>query len=175
MLRLGYLFLTLFFLSSCMFIDRRGVSTVLSDDEMVEKINHTLYRDLTENEISHINVNAYNHNVLLTGQVPNAQAKEQAAQLATKITSVKRVYNELTIGPPTGLTQRSQDAWITTHVRSLFAASNKNGLLGVKVTTENNVVYLMGLVTPEESELATEKARSVKGVKEVVKLFDTVS
>jgi osmotically-inducible protein OsmY len=46
--------------------------------------------------------------------------------------------------------------------------------MGVKVTTENNVVYLMGLVTPQEAELATEKTRSVAGVKEVVRLFDFV-
>ncbi|MFI4955203.1 MAG: BON domain-containing protein [Gammaproteobacteria bacterium] len=169
------IFLSTVLLTSCMFTDRRGVSTVWSDDEISEKIYYDISRSLAENDISHINIDTYNHKVLLTGQVPNAGVKDQLAQLANNTQNVQKIYNEVTIGPTTGLTQRSHDTWITTHVKSLMTASNNNGLMGVKVTTENNVVYLMGLVTPEEAELATEKARSVKGVKEVVKLFDFVN
>ena len=42
----------------------------------------------------------------------------------------------------------------------------------VKVVTESGVVYLMGLVTPEESKAVVEKARYVTDVKRVVKIFE---
>ena len=44
----------------------------------------------------------------------------------------------------------------------------------VKVVTENKAVYLMGLVKRREGELATEAARSVRGVQRVVKLFEYI-
>ena len=42
----------------------------------------------------------------------------------------------------------------------------------MKVTTENNVVYLLGLVTPAEGEAAAEVARTSSGVQKVVKVFE---
>ena len=44
----------------------------------------------------------------------------------------------------------------------------------VKVVTELNVVYLMGLVTQEEAAAVVEKARYIKGVERVVKIFEYI-
>jgi osmotically-inducible protein OsmY len=41
----------------------------------------------------------------------------------------------------------------------------------IKIVTENGVVYLMGVVTPDQANLAVEVARQVSGVKKVVKVF----
>jgi osmotically-inducible protein OsmY len=40
------------------------------------------------------------------------------------------------------------------------------------VVTENNVVYLLGMVTRKEAENAVEIARTTGGVQKVVKLFE---
>jgi len=42
------------------------------------------------------------------------------------------------------------------------------------VTTENSVVYLMGLLTPEEAERVAKEAAGVTGVKRVVQLFELI-
>ena len=42
----------------------------------------------------------------------------------------------------------------------------------VKVVTEANVVYQMGLVSPEEGEAAVEVARTTQGASSVVKAFE---
>ena len=42
------------------------------------------------------------------------------------------------------------------------------------VVTENAVVYLLGIATPEQATLAVEVARQVKGVHKVVKVFQYV-
>jgi osmotically-inducible protein OsmY len=44
----------------------------------------------------------------------------------------------------------------------------------IKVITENNVVYLMGLVTHREADMATEIARGTSGVLKVVRVFEYV-
>jgi osmotically-inducible protein OsmY len=42
----------------------------------------------------------------------------------------------------------------------------------VKVVTENDAVFLLGIVTRKEADLATGAATSVSGVTRVVKLFE---
>jgi osmotically-inducible protein OsmY len=42
------------------------------------------------------------------------------------------------------------------------------------VVTENGVVYLMGLVTRQEADAATDVTRQVDGVQRVVKVFEYI-
>jgi len=42
----------------------------------------------------------------------------------------------------------------------------------IKVITEHGEVFLMGLVTQQEGNLAAELARNVSGVKQVIKAFE---
>lgn len=42
----------------------------------------------------------------------------------------------------------------------------------VNVTTSNGVVYLQGLLRPEEAEAVVEVARWTRGVKRVVTIFE---
>ena len=44
----------------------------------------------------------------------------------------------------------------------------------LRVITENSVVYLMGIVTPEQANLAVNVARHVNGVRKVVKVFQYI-
>ena len=44
----------------------------------------------------------------------------------------------------------------------------------VKVVTENDTVYLMGIVTENEAKMAVDVARNVEGVKRVVKIFEYI-
>jgi hypothetical protein len=41
--------------------------------------------------------------------------------------------------------------------------------------TDRGIVYLMGRLTPREINRATEIARSINGVRQVVRLFETIS
>ena len=45
----------------------------------------------------------------------------------------------------------------------------------IKVVTEATVVYLMGLVTQDEAQIATEIARTTSGVSKVVILFEILN
>jgi osmotically-inducible protein OsmY len=41
----------------------------------------------------------------------------------------------------------------------------------IKVITENGIVYLMGMVSPEQADIAVDIARKVAGVQRVIKIF----
>ena len=123
---------------------------------------------------AHINVTSYNGIVLLTGQVSNESLRQLAAQTTAKIKKVRRVHNELTIAGATSMVVRSNDAWITTKVKSKMLASSEVEGNRIKVVTENGVVYLMGLVTREEADRAAELSRKTGGVQKVVRVFEYI-
>jgi osmotically-inducible protein OsmY len=59
-------------------------------------------------------------------------------------------------------------------VKGRFLDAGKFNALHVRVVTENNVVYLMGLVKKKEDADATEIARYTGGVQKVVRLFEHI-
>jgi osmotically-inducible protein OsmY len=43
------------------------------------------------------------------------------------------------------------------------------------VVTENSIVYLLGLLTKQEADVATEIARTTSGVQKVVRVFEFIN
>lgn len=112
--------------------------------------------------------------VLVAGEVPTKALKEQVNGVLRGIEGVRRIYNELEVGPNSDTEARANDAWLTSKVKTalLFASDTPSGR--VKVVTENGVVYLMGLLTAEEAERVANEAAGVIGVKRVVQLFELI-
>ncbi len=154
--------------------DRRTAGTVIEDQSIELKAGQVLREDLEINESAHVNVTSYNLVVLISGEAPNEAARERIINIVRDIPKVAHVYNELTIGAPSTLTSRSSDTLITSKVKTrLFGLENFEATR-VKVVTEKGVVYLMGLLTKEDSGRVTEAARRVGGVQKVVKLFQYI-
>jgi len=120
----------------------------------------------------HLNVTSYNYNVLITGEVPDAQAKADIEKIVMQIPQVKGVVNELQVGGRSSLSSRGNDTYLTGRVKGTFVTENKFQANHVKVVTESAVVYLLGLVTRKEADDATAIARSTSGVKKVVRVFE---
>ena len=60
---------------------------------------------------------------------------------------VRTVHNELEIAGPTTMMARTNDAWLTTKVKTVLITNPETDAGRVKVVTENGVVYLMGLLS----------------------------
>lgn len=153
--------------------DRRSAGTILGD----QKIEITVRERILGEEAlqgSHINVTSYNHIVLLSGEVPSREAGQAAARIAREVSNVRQVHNELVIAEPSSVAARANDSLITSGVKTLLLKVDLPNFdpTRVKVVTERNVVYLMGLVTPQEADAASEQARQVSGVTKVVRLFE---
>lgn len=158
--------------SALMAADRRTTGTYVDDESIEWKVS-----DLIRNHfgtINHVNVISYNRNVLLTGEVQNESVSAEMQRLAGTIQNVRAVANELVVAPPSTLTSRSNDSAISTNVKSRFLSNKAFSANHIKVVTEAGTVFLLGIVTHAESDAAAEVARTSKGVKRVVKVFEYI-
>lgn len=152
-------------------VDRRTPGTLVEDQTIEVKATKAFYADTELNDQAHLNVTSYNTVILLTGETPTDAMRQRALELVKGIEHVTHVYNEITIAAPSSLVSRSSDSYITTKVKTKMFTNKELSGIHNKVVTEKGVVYLMGLVTRAESEIATEIARQTGGVQKVVKLF----
>ncbi|UVW28719.1 BON domain-containing protein [Massilia sp. H6] len=153
--------------------DRRTIGMQTEDKSINVKAEIKMQQLTGEN--GHVNVTSYNRKVLLTGEVRDAAMKQAAEREVRDIANVVSVINELDIAGPSSYTSRSSDALITTKVKASLVDMKTISASSVKVTTERGVVYLMGLVTPREGNIAANVAKGVAGVTRVVKIFEYIS
>ena len=156
--------------------ERRDAKTVLDDQQIEVQAMAAEFNDPDIRAKSSISATSYNHVVLLTGQADTEEISQRFADKVSRLPGVRRVINEVTIGPSADLTRESQDTVITSQVKFALTKVDLPGFdpTRVKVVTEMGVVYLMGLVSAQEADAAVEKARYVSGVKKVVKVFEYV-
>lgn len=152
--------------------DRRTAGEYI-DDAAIELTARNVSR--TNKEIrkqAHIKSQSWNGILLVTGEVEHEQVKQILLPKLSAIQGVRQVVDETTIIGKSRLLTRANDSWIATRVKSLLVL--KTGLTAnrIKIVTTRRSVYLMGIVTQEEAEKATELARTVKGVARVVKVFE---
>jgi osmotically-inducible protein OsmY len=110
--------------------------------------------------------------VLLTGEAPSETIKTDIGKLVMGVDNVRRIFNEIAIAGNTSLASRSNDTLLTSKVKARFLAERKFQINHVKIVTENEVVYLLGVVTRQEADSAAQIASSTSGVKKVVKVFE---
>ncbi|MGF1680668.1 BON domain-containing protein [Photobacterium minamisatsumaniensis] len=110
--------------------------------------------------------------VLLVGQSVDKGTSQQLEQQVRELKNVNTVYNQLQIRPLPQLGEVSSDGWLTTKVKTQLIGSKQLRDATIKVITEGKEVYLLGYITREQADIATEIARNVSGVKKVVRVFE---
>ena len=156
--------------------DRRSATTVIEDQQIELQGMTQKFQNEDIRSGSQIAVTSYNNIVLLTGQADSEEISGKFADVMSRQPKVRKVINEVTVGPRASLSRQSQDAMLTSQVKAALLNVDVPGFdpTRVKVVTESAVVYLMGLVTPAEAEAVVEKARYVRGVEKVVKVFEYI-
>lgn len=155
-------------------VDRRTTGTQVEDQGIELRAGNRVSEVIGDK--ARVSVTSYNRMVLLTGQAGNATDKATIEKLVREQATVRQVYNEIEVVPFTAtLGQRSKDTMITGQVKASLVNAKDITSSAIKVVTENNVVYLMGIVTPRESKRAAEIARGVNDVTKVVRLFEVIS
>ena len=124
---------------------------------------------------AHVRVVSFKDVILLLGQVPTNELRLLAGQTANKVDGVRKVYNEMDFSANTSLWRRSKDTWLTSKVKASYLSNQEVSGLKIKVVTEDGVVYLMGAITEEKSNLAADLASIIGGVREVVRVFEYIN
>ena len=156
-----------------MAVDRRTAGTQIEDEGIELRAANRIREALGDR--AHVNVTSYNRQVLLTGEVATAQDRQAVEQMVSQVENVRSVVNDLAVMPPSTLSQRSTDTFITGKVRASLVDAQDISANSFKVVTERNTVYLMGRVSQREANRASDIARGVTDVRKVVRVFEIVS
>ncbi len=150
--------------------DRRSPG-IFVDDEGME--NQALLRVKSRfGGQVHVNITSYNRQLLLTGEAVTEDVKRGVEEEVATVKGIKRIFNEMTVGPLAGVLGVSNDTRLTTVVKTRFLDAGRFQTNHVKVVTEAGVVYLLGIVKRSEAEAATQLASTTRGVARVVRLFE---
>ena len=155
------------------YADRRTTESQITDEKL--EWQTVLKTQDIEGEFR-ANFVSYNQVVLITGQAPNQEIIDKIVNTVSNMESVKKAENYMIVGPENTIRGIANDTAITSNVISrVFANENEDHSLSVihlKVFTEESVVYLMGILNQQEADSAIAVARSSRGVKKVIPLFD---
>ena len=160
--------------------DRRTPGTYI-DDQLIERgMLSAMRKDETLWSRIHVNATSINGRVLLTGEAPGESLRSRihdvAREAGRNVPGIREIQNMIVVAAPSSLLSRSNDSLITSKVKAALFGNRALNLkaLHVKVVTERRTVYLMGLLTRDEAEQATEIARRVAGVRRVVKFMEYI-
>ncbi len=157
--------------------DRRTFGTIIDDEGIEFSSTDKLYSTPEIKSTDRIKVVSVNGVVLLAGEISSEEKKQLATDIVSNINNVRRVVNELQVRDDVaGVGTRTSDRFISGKVKTALFGVDIKGFdpTRVNVTTARKIVYLQGLVTPEEGEAAAERASRVSGVEGVVKVFEYI-
>ncbi len=150
--------------------DRRTNATLLEDQTIEIKARNRITDKYGEQV--NINVTSFNRFVMLTGQAPTEEIKQDLSVLMLEVPNVRNIQNEIVVGGASSVTSRASDALLTSRVKGRLAQNKDVSANNIKVVSENGTVFLMGLVTRAEADFAAQTAATTSGAQRVVKVFE---
>lgn len=152
--------------------DRRSTGTQADDETSEWKGRNRMpapYRDA-----AHVNFTAYNRILLVSGEVPDDNARRVIGAMAEKIEGIRTVHNELVVGPPANFSSRARDVLVASKFKARLIESKQLSANHIKPVSENGTLFLMGLVSAQEAALAIALARTTDGVRKVVSVLEII-
>ena len=152
--------------------DRRTSATVLEDQTIELRIKNRI-KEKYEDQL-HVSITCFNRFVLLTGEAPTEEIKQDLTIVALEVQNVRNVQNEVVVAGNASFTSRSSDALLTSRIKGRLTQNKDISTNHVKVVTENGTAFLMGLVTRAEAESAAQTAATTSGAQRVIKVFEYI-
>jgi osmotically-inducible protein OsmY len=153
---------------------KQGVVSSINDLKMGTFIGVNIKKADPALDDAHINVTVVNSVVLLAGEVPNKELKLLAGKVAREFTGVRKVHNELQVRGNTSLVSRTNDSILAAQIKTKLVFEDQIDSSQITVIAEDGVIFLMGVTTKENGDLAATIASGNSGVRKVVKVFEYV-
>jgi osmotically-inducible protein OsmY len=153
--------------------DRRTPGVLAIDNGIELEANAAIAKKFGDS--AHINVTSFNQKVLLTGEVKDADIKGEAGAYVKAMKNARSVFNELVIGPNSTYTARANDSYLESKIKTQMIFTDKLPSNSMTIVAEGTSIYLMGILTQNEADLAKKVASNTNGVKDVYVYFDIIS
>ena len=136
------------------------------------KIEEAMFSNNYDKLFSKVRVIVYESKVLLVGTVTEKNMKEMANQISWNTKNVKEVANYITIGK-NDIIDYVKDTRISLELRAKLLTDKKISEVNYSVTTENRVLYIVGIAQDEkELNKVIEHASNIAGVKKIINLVE---
>jgi osmotically-inducible protein OsmY len=152
----------------------RSFKTIADDETITYRASRAIAQDKVLAASSRIKVIVFNHSVLLIGETPKPEWRAQAEQAVQGVAGINHIYNKISIGEPIDASVQGNDGLITTNAKTRMLSTTNLRAREIKVITENGIVYLLGMTTHKQAEIAVEVVRNSTGVKKIVKVFEYI-
>ena len=119
-----------------------------------------------------VKVKVFNRYVLLVGEVENLAIAQSFEVKAARFLGVRRVFNRLIVENPLPSYKGFDDLLLNARVTLALSGTKELNDARIERIVDRNRVYLMGLTTEEQADLAVERLSRVNGVKEIITLFE---
>lgn len=157
-------------------LDRRSIGAQAEDQTIELRGLRVLNESVNRDDRASTAVTSFNRRVLLTGQVDSEASRQMAEEvLRNRVPNIKDIYNEIEISPVRDFAGKTEDSTLTARVKAGLVRERHLTSSVIKVVSERNTVYLMGVVTREEGQRASIVASLVSGVRRVVTMFEYVT
>jgi len=154
--------------------NKRTTGAYIDDKFIATKAKVNIDKSDPQLKKAQVQVDSFNGVVLLTGNVPSSAMRDLATETVQKIRKVRRVHNELEIGPPRSAGATLGDTWLSSKVKSRLLFDKRVNSRRIHVVTENGVIYLMGLVTHDEANTAVAVTKKAYGLQKIVRVFEYI-
>lgn len=149
----------------------RSLGTIVDDHVIELRTRGAIDGQASLRRAVHIGVYSEAGTLLLTGEAPTPELRDEVLRLAQGIPNVKRIVNEIEIAPPSTMGERAEDSWLTTEVKGRLVGTKGVDATHIRVITSDQVVYLMGLVSQANGAAAAAAASQVADVTRIVEVF----
>lgn len=152
----------------------RTLGTKVEDNNIETKSKINLANGSKQLKKARISVNSYNGVVLLTGVVGSESERRQASEIVRKVRKVRRIHNELNLGKLGTFLSSASDTLIVGKINSRLSINNVIDTSRIKIVVEQGIVYLMGIVTPQEAAMIVANVQKTAGIQRIVKVFEYI-
>ena len=160
-------------------LDRRSTAAQSDDKVMEVKILDEAMNYLNNHSSNKhfkptIFVISYNCQILLLGLVASESDKNQVERVARAQPAAQKIYNYIDVANQNRtLSHVKDDTWITSKIRTNLLNVKGVSPTHIKVVTYNGTTYVMGILTPDEQQSATNTISTTAGVQKVITLYQT--
>jgi osmotically-inducible protein OsmY len=155
--------------------DPRSIGTQLDDTNNALSIGNHINKIAGIQAASNIDIEVFNRQLLLTGQVVDASWVKAIDEVVAKNTYIEKAHNQIRVAPLADAKQQAKDIIIANTIRAKLFADERVSTTNMNVIVNNSEVFLMGLVTNQEATIAVDIARNVNNVTRVNRVFEIIS
>ena len=146
----------------------RGFKGAIADTEIRLEINHLWFQESTS-LYSKVNLQVQEGRVLLTGNVPDPEARLSAVRLAWQAKGVGEVINEIEVRDTSSLLDAARDEWISAELEARILVDTAIVSINYSIETVNQAVYLIGIAQSQaELDRVIAHAKDIAYVRRVI-------